>query len=75
MSSNLFLTEDEMLELTECTRAADRIRVLEENGIPHTITSKGKPRVARAWFENPHRPGGGGYAEEPDFGYLDRLGR
>ena len=64
--TDLFLTDDELVHLTECKRASDQIRVLEDNHIPFTRTRNNAPRVARAWFEGMHKPSGG-YAEEPNW--------
>lgn len=68
--ADLLLTEAEIEELTDCTQPAAQIRNLRDNGIPHTVSSKGRPRVPRAWLEGMHRVGSG-YADEPD---LQALG-
>ncbi len=46
--SALFLTVDELRELTGYVQAAAQIRWLRRNGIAHTVRCDGKPRVVPA---------------------------
>jgi len=45
---NLFLTPDELEELTEYSRSKQQIAELARQGIPFGITRTGKPKVVRA---------------------------
>ncbi|MBS1174797.1 MAG: hypothetical protein H6R05_928 [Burkholderiaceae bacterium] len=47
----LFLTDDEMHELTGYKRSAQQIEVLKANAIPYTLTGQEKPRVCRSVIE------------------------
>ena len=44
----LFLTDEEMHELTGYERKAKQIEALKANAIPYTLTGQGKPRVCRS---------------------------
>lgn len=44
---NAFLDPDELYTLTGYKRAADQIRWLEREGIPHSVNSRNKPVVRR----------------------------
>ena len=52
----LFLTDEEMHELTGYKRKAEQIEALKANVIPYTLTGQGKPRVCRSVIEGSHRP-------------------
>ncbi len=45
--SSLYLSPDEMSELTGLTQGAAQIRWLQKNGIRHFVRADGKPRVPR----------------------------
>lgn len=46
--SALFLSAEDLRELTGYTQGAAQIRWLRKNGITHTVRSDGKPRVVPA---------------------------
>lgn len=47
----VFLTRDEIRELTDYKRKSDQIRWLREKGYPFEISSQGFPKVPRAAVE------------------------
>lgn len=54
--SALFLTADELRELTGYTQGAAQIRWLRKNGIQHTVRADGKPRVIPAALSPNQKP-------------------
>lgn len=48
---NLFLTRDELHELTGLQQAAAQRRWLETHGWRYEIAANGRPKVARLYFE------------------------
>jgi hypothetical protein len=48
--TSLFLTDDEMRELTGRARKGDQVAWLRTSGIPYHVNAAGKPIVARAHF-------------------------
>ena len=48
----MFLTPDEIEELTERKRKADQAAWLRKHGIPFLIGANGHPRVSRSYVEN-----------------------
>ena len=68
----MFLTRDELLQLTGYKRCYDQLRWLEANKVPHVVNAAGKPVVSRAAAEvmlgvPGHRPAG---QPEPNWGAL-----
>jgi hypothetical protein len=51
----MFLTDDELLALTDRKRPSDQIRYLRERGYPFEIGAKGKPKVLRSVVEQRHQ--------------------
>lgn len=43
----IYLNQAELEVLTGYKRAADQVRWLEENGVPHTVNAQGKPVVRK----------------------------
>ncbi len=81
--SGLFLSHDELVELTGFKQTKGHVRWLQRNGWRYALTRSQQPRVARDYFLNrmglpPSRSGYTGQdhaalsVEEPDFGALDR---
>lgn len=69
-----FLSEEELVELTECSQAAAQMRWLSGRGWPFEVSAKGRPRVLRLVMEKkmglaakPERRRG------PDFDSLKRA--
>lgn len=58
--STLFLSADDLHELTGYTQGAAQIRWLRKNGIQHTVRSDGKPRVVPAALSPNQKPVGRG---------------
>lgn len=56
MSDTLFLTEDELVELTGFKRAAKQVDHLKRQRIPFHTNKAGHPRVARAVLEGGRVP-------------------
>jgi hypothetical protein len=48
---SLFLTDEEIQDLTERKRRSAQIRWLQRNGIKHTLSADGHPRVLRSHLE------------------------
>lgn len=51
---SLFLTSgphSEVAELTDAHTRARQIANLVRNGVPHTVSAAGWPKVARAWLD------------------------
>ena len=67
----MFLTPDELEELTERMRKVDQVTWLRKNRIPYLIGANGHPRVSRAYIENmlSARPDKNG--AEPNFAALN----
>ena len=66
----MFLTLDEIEDLTERKRKADQVAWLRKNRVPFLIGANGHPRVSREFIA---RKLGGGTPEtpEPNFAVLD----
>jgi hypothetical protein len=47
----IWLTPDELVELTGYKQPAAQIRWLRTNGIDHTVNAAGKPKVKRTYGE------------------------
>ncbi len=62
----MFLTDDELGELTGYKRHADQRGWLSRNAIPYWVSARGKPKVLRSALEPQavRQPG------EPDWQYL-----
>jgi hypothetical protein len=82
--STLFLSHDELTELTGFKQTKGHVRWLERHGWRFALTRSEQPRVARDYFLHrmgmtPSRSGYTGQDHaalsvvEPDFGALDRL--
>lgn len=82
--SPLFLSHEELVDLTGFKQTKGHIRWLERHGWRFALTRSMQPRVARDYFLNrmglpPSRSGYTGRdvasvsMEEPDFSALDRL--
>lgn len=72
----MFLTADELRELTERVRAVDQVAWLRHNGIPFLTSARGSPRVLRACIEarlglRAHSRGLSG----PNFAAIERFGK
>lgn len=50
-SRTMFLTPDQLHELTDYKRAADQIRWLREKGYPFEIGASGRPKVLSSMIE------------------------
>ena len=48
----MFLTREEIEELTERKRKADQVAWLRRHRIPYLVSAAGHPRVSRAFVEN-----------------------
>ena len=48
---SLFLTHDELVELTDLTQFASQRRWLEKFGWIYEVGTNGRPKVARKYFE------------------------
>ena len=48
----MFLTPDQLEDLTERKRKADQVAWLRKNRVPFFIGANGHPRVSRAYVEN-----------------------
>lgn len=53
--SQLFLTREQLVELTDCHRAGKQIECLKRNRIPYTLNARGKPVVTIAAVEGTGR--------------------
>lgn len=83
--SSLFLTTEELIELTGFKQTAGHVRWLERNRWRFVLTRSQQPRVARAYFLHrmglPASHGADATAaasqaaalQEPDFSALDRF--
>lgn len=67
---SLFLTTDELRELTGYQRPSCMIRQLRENGVRFFIAADGYPRVARNEIESRHPSR---QSMEPDFSSLQKI--
>jgi len=67
----VFISREELEELTERKRKADQVAWLRRNRVPFFIGANGHPRVSRAYVEN--RLAGRQASEhpEPNFAALD----
>lgn len=54
--STLFLSRNDLYELTGYTQGAAQIRWLRKNGIQHTVRADGKPRVVPAALSPNQKP-------------------
>lgn len=54
--SDLFLSTEDLRELTGYTQGAAQIRWLQKNGIQHTVRADGKPRVIPAALSPTQKP-------------------
>lgn len=78
MTARLFLTEEELAELTGRSRSDCQRRWLEKNGWIHTVNLNGRPVVSRAYVEK--RLGAGQVASgstalvTPNFDALRKAG-
>lgn len=77
--STLFLTSDELEELTGFKSALGQVRWLDQNRWRYALTCSKKPRVARDYFQERVGARVGGTAgnqlattEQPNFAALDR---
>lgn len=69
----MFLTRDDLEELTERKRKADQVAWLRRHRIPFLIGASGHPRVSRAFVEN-MLAGKSNHSEpEPNFDALRTL--
>jgi len=82
--NGLFLTHEELVELTGFKQTKGHVRWLERNHWRFVLTRSQRPRVARDYFLDrmglPRRQTGfdpsvshGATVEEPDFSALDRM--
>lgn len=74
----MFLTADELRELTGLTRWSAQIRWLNDRGWPYAVRADGRPVVSRREAERQLETGAGGRRErgtdEPDFAAARRAG-
>ena len=54
--SALFLSAEDLRELTGYTQGAAQVRWLQKNGVPHTVRADGKPRVVPAALSPNQKP-------------------
>jgi hypothetical protein len=82
--SGLFLTFEELTDLTGFKQTAGHVRWLERNRWRFVLTRSNQPRVARAYFlhrmglpashgANAGAPDQAAALQEPDFAALDRF--
>lgn len=64
----MFLTEEELLELTAYTRFSAQARWLREHGWLFELSASGRPIVSRAYAES--KMGGANSTWKPDFSSL-----
>lgn len=50
----MFLTDDELFDLTGYRQAKKQIAMLKKQGVPFYVNAAGQPRVARAIIEGKH---------------------
>ena len=63
----LFLTREEVIELTAYKNKSRQVSFLLENGLRYVVASDGHPKVYRSQFEHPEKE----KQIEPDFSSLD----
>lgn len=73
MQNKLFLTDEEMVELTGAKRKTTQIRWLAQHRYPHEINANGAPKVLRCYLErrlgeSTKLPG-----NQPNFGALRKA--
>lgn len=61
MPQSVFLTEEELTELTGCKRPKDQLAALRRQGLNPAVRRDGRPRLLRSVLERyqlgqPHRP-------------------
>jgi hypothetical protein len=70
-SMSIFLSRDEIKDLTGYVRAADQVRWLKSHRITHLVNAAGIPIVSRATIENVlGLPGTSSAPSEPNWGAL-----
>lgn len=52
----MFLTDDEIYDLTGYRQPAAQVRWLQKNGVQHYVRSDGKPRVLPSALEEREQP-------------------
>lgn len=52
----MFLTPDELAELTGYKQASKQVAMLRQQGVPFHVNAAGHPKVARAILEGKHTP-------------------
>ena len=55
MSAAMFLSSDDLADLTGYVVPAYQIKWLDRNGYPFDIAASGRPKVMRAYIEKRHR--------------------
>ncbi len=68
----MFLTPEQLVDLTGLTQPAAQLRWLRKNGITAYERADGRPRVPEAQFKKEKPPQGG--VSQPDFGALREAG-
>ena len=69
----MFLTREELEELTERKRKADQVAWLKRHRIPYLAGANGHPRVSRAFVENVLAGRRNANEPEPNFAALRNL--
>ncbi len=69
----MFLTLEELEDLTERKRKADQVAWLRRQRIPHLIGANGHPRVSRAFVENVLAGRRNATEPEPNFDAIKSL--
>ena len=69
--SDLFLTPEELVELTGYKQPSKQIAALRRQCVRVFVTKTGKPRVVRSALENKREP----ERTKPNFEPMPRLGR
>lgn len=72
--SDLFLTDDEVKELTGYSYASHQIRWLQEQGIRHFVAKNGHPRVVRQAIVGEDRPRPRRRWKGPDLSWMEHFG-
>lgn len=67
----MFLTREELEQLTERRAKAQQLAWLRKNAIPFLIGAHGHPRVSRAYVENLLSGRGDANGPEPNFAALE----
>lgn len=74
MQNKLFLTDEELVELTGAKRKANQIRWLIQHRYPHETNANGAPKVLRCYLERrlgeSIKPVG---SHQPNFGVLKKA--